>query len=48
MEIAKSTADKKLSILDTFNQGFMKSLNEQKSAFTQIEDIGKQSFGKIC
>jgi hypothetical protein len=47
LEIAKSTADKKLSILDTFNQGFMKSLNEQKSAFTQIEDIGKQSFGKL-
>lgn len=45
--IAKNTADKKLSILDTFNKGFMSSLDEQKSAFTQIEDIGAKSFGKL-
>ncbi len=45
--IAKQTADKKLSILETFNKGFMDSLDNQKSAFTQIEDIGKASFGKL-
>ena len=45
--IAKSTADKKLSILDSFNKGFMSSLDEQKSAFAQIEDIGAKSFGKL-
>jgi len=45
--IAKQTADKKLSILETFNKGFMDSLDSQKSAFTQIEDIGKASFGKL-
>ena len=45
--IAKSTADKKLSILDSFNKGFMSSLDEQKSAFSQIEDIGAKSFGKL-
>ena len=47
VSIAKSTADEKLSILDTFNKGFMSSLEEQKSAMTQIEDIGRQSFGKL-
>ncbi len=45
--IAKSTADKKLSILDSFNKGFMSSLDEQKNAFSQIEDIGEKSFGKL-
>ena len=45
--IAKSTADKKLSILDSFNKGFMSSLDEQKNAFAQIEDIGAKSFGKL-
>ena len=45
--IAKQTADKKLSILETFNKGFMDSLDSQKIAFTQIEDIGKASFGKL-
>lgn len=45
--IAKQTADKKLSILEKFNKGFMDSLDSQKSAFTQIEDIGKASFGKL-
>jgi hypothetical protein len=47
LQIAKSTADEKLSILETFNQGFMASLDKQKDAFTQIEDIGKASFGKL-
>jgi len=47
LAIAKTTADEKLSILDTFNKGFMESLDAQKNAFTQIEDIGKQSFGKL-
>jgi hypothetical protein len=45
--IAQQTADKKLSILQSFNKGFMDSLESQKSAFTQIEDIGRQSFGKL-
>ena len=45
--IAKSTADKKLSILDSFNKGFMSSLDEQKNAFAQIEDIGAKSFCKL-
>ena len=45
--IAQQTADKKLSILQSFNKGFMDSLDSQKSAFTQIEDIGRQSFGKL-
>ena len=45
--IAKQTANKKLNILETFNKGFMDSLDNQKSAFTQIEDIGKASFGKL-
>jgi hypothetical protein len=47
LQIAKSTADEKLSILNSFNQGFMASLDKQKDAFTQIEDIGKASFGKL-
>ena len=45
--IAQQTADKKLGILQSFNKGFMDSLESQKSAFTQIEDIGRQSFGKL-
>ena len=47
LAIAQSTADQKLSILDSFNKGFMQSLDAQKSAFTQIEQIGSQSFGKL-
>ena len=47
LAIAQQTADKKLGILQSFNKGFMDSLESQKSAFTQIEDIGRQSFGKL-
>ena len=32
---------------ESFSKGFMESVNAQKSGFKQIEDIGKQSFGKL-
>ena len=31
----------------SFSTGFMEAVNKQKSGFKQIEDIGKQSFGKL-
>ena len=32
---------------ESFSKGFMEAVNGQKSGFKQIEDIGKQSFGKL-
>ena len=32
---------------ESFSKGFMEAVNNQKSGFKQIEDIGKQSFGKL-
>ena len=45
--IMQSANEQKLSILDSFNKGFMDSIDMQKSAFEQIEDIGAKSFGKL-
>mgnify|MGYP003143330094 FL=1 len=47
LALMQSTNDQKLSILDSFNKGFMDSIDMQKTAFEQIEDIGAKSFGKL-
>lgn len=40
--IAKQTADKKLSILETFNKGFMDSLDNQKVLLLKLRILVKR------